>query len=296
MRCCDLPCLLKTKCALHLLFFLPTIAPSITHLKIRLRGQTNNTLATLSNILQTPQCNISRLELDGQFGDEGILLLSEALKTNATVRTITIGYSENLTDVGGNALLQVSKDVYGTGTWESVTESNNTLKSVYISERVAGTVSQSLITTLQTLTNEDPHRTLQSKVWKYLQTNMDFLPQLDLQMIHMPKVLAFIDTKGGQNSMYQVLRGGYFPNLFINPTPERVRLTDQMKQLSEENTSLREMLREEQERTRDLEVENERIKMWFEDRGMTSKCCLMPIFKVVELWKRFVDILRVPVK
>ena len=124
MRCCDLPCLLKTKCALHLLFFLPTIAPSITHLKIRLRGQTNNTLATLSNILQTPQCNISRLELDGQFGDEGILLLSEALKTNATVRTITIGYSENLTDVGGNALLQVSKDVYGTGTWESVTESN----------------------------------------------------------------------------------------------------------------------------------------------------------------------------
>lgn len=201
-----------------------------------------------------------------------------------------------MTDVGGNALLQVSKDVYGTGTWESVTESNNTLKSVYISERVAGTVSQSLITTLQTLTNEDPHRTLQSKVWKYLQTNMDFLPQLDLHMIHMPKVLAFIDTKGGQNSLYQVLRGGYFPNLFINPTPERVRLTDQMKQLSEENTSLREMLREEQERTRDLEVENERIKMWFEDRGMTSKCCLMPIFKVVELWKRFVDILRVPVK
>lgn len=47
----------------------------------------NTRLIELANILQSPACSISRLELCGSFGDEGVEFLAEALKTNRTVTT-----------------------------------------------------------------------------------------------------------------------------------------------------------------------------------------------------------------
>ena len=94
-------------------------APSVAHLKIRLRAFTNTRLIELANILQSPNCNISRLELCGSFGDEGVEFLADALKTNRTVKTISIGHSENFSDRGGRGIIRACKDRDGSGSWTS---------------------------------------------------------------------------------------------------------------------------------------------------------------------------------
>eukprot|EP00804_Cyclotella_cryptica_P004329 CCRYP_017992-RB/>CCRYP_017992-RB protein AED:0.04 eAED:0.04 QI:158/1/1/1/0.5/0.33/3/2039/496 len=284
---------------------------SIAHLKIRLRGLTNARVIKLANILQSPNCNISRLELCGSFGDEGVEFLAEALKTNRTVKTISIGVTENLSDRGGRQILRACQDIDGTGSWSSVTRSNHTLRSVFISEKHAPRMSSGLICKLQSLTSEDPRRTLQNKAWNFIQRDVDCLPNLNLKTKHMPYFLKFVATNGGHDCLFQVLRAGYFPDLFTHPTPEKIRLKQHMKKIEYENQTLRTSLEREMRKNQSLrsferELQNdrasnqscrrdreeqERFKHWYEKRDL-KHCCLQPFIKAFEVGKMMIELLK----
>lgn len=287
-------------------------APSIAHLKIRLRGMTNTRVIELANILQSPNCNISRLELCGTFGDDGVEFLAEALKTNRTVKTITIGMSVGLSDRGGRQILRACRDIDGTGSWNSVIGSNHTLRNVFISEKHAPRMSAGVLNQLQNLTTEDPHRTLQNKAWNFIERDMDCLPNLGLQMNHMPHLLEFVQSKGGQDSLFGVLRSGYFPDLFTSPTPEKIRLKKEMQKIALENETLRISLERELHRkqslllledgkkkkaassprkpaTRDQDLEE--VKFWYEERGL-RQCCLQPFVKAFEVGHQMFELLK----
>ncbi|KAL3782240.1 hypothetical protein HJC23_000303 [Cyclotella cryptica] len=298
---------------MHHLLSLPrnSLARSIAHLKIRLRGLTNARVIKLANILQSPNCNISRLELCGSFGDEGVEFLAEALKTNRTVKTISIGVTENLSDRGGRQILRACQDIDGTGSWSSVTRSNHTLRSVFISEKHAPRMSSGLICKLQSLTSEDPRRTLQNKAWNFIQRDVDCLPNLNLKTKHMPYFLKFVATNGGHDCLFQVLRAGYFPDLFTHPTPEKIRLKQHMKKIEYENQTLRTSLEREMRKNQSLrsferELQNdrasnqscrrdreeqERFKHWYEKRDL-KHCCLQPFIKAFEVGKMMIELLK----
>lgn len=109
-------------------------------------------------------------------------------------------------------------------------------------------MSAAVLNQLQNLTSEDPHRTLRTRAWNFISNDMDCLPNLNLHMRHMPKFLAFVRAKGGQDSLFDVLRGGHFPDLFTSPTPEKVRLREQMNKIKLENETLRTSLEREMHR------------------------------------------------
>lgn len=287
-------------------------ATSIAHLKIRLRGMTNTRVIELANILQSPNCSISRLELCGTFGDEGVEFLAEALKTNRTVKTISIGMSQDLSDRGGRQIIRVCQDIDGRGSWNSVIRSNHTLRSVFISEKHAPRMSAGVLNQLQSLTTEDPHKTLQNKAWNFVKRDEDCLPNLGLQMTHMPHFLAFVHSKGGQDSLFDVLRGGYFPNLFTSPTPEKLRLKKEMKKIALENETLRVSLEREMHRKQSLLLlesgkekksassprkadaraqDVEEVKLWYEERGL-RQCCLQPFIKAYEVGQQMFELLK----
>lgn len=297
----------------HLFLHLPhdSLAPSIAHVKIRLRGLTDARIIELARILQSPNCNISRLELCGSFGDEGVECLAEALKSNRTVKTISIGVSENLSDRGGQHILRACQDIDGTGSWSSVTRSNHTLRSVFISEKHAPRMSAGLISKLQSLTSEDPRRTLQNKAWNFIQRDMGCLPNLNLKTTHMPYFLKFVATNGGHDCLFRTLRAGYFPDLFTNPTPEKIRLKQQMDKIEHENKALRTSLEREMRKNQNLRLlerecqndrvscqsyrrdreEQERFKHWYEKRDL-KHCCLLPFIKAFEVGKMMIELLK----
>lgn len=286
-------------------------APSIAHLKIRLRGMTNTRVIELANILQSPNCNISRLELCGSFGDEGVEFLAEALKTNRTVKTISIGVSQDLSDRGGRHILQACQDVDGNGSWNSVVHSNHTLRNVFISEKHAPRMSVVVLNQLQSLTTEDPQRTLQIKAWNFIKRDMDCLPTLGLKLNHMPNFLAFVQANGGQDDLFDVLRSGYFSDLFTSPTPEKLRLKKEMKKIELENETLRTSLEREISRKQSLllldnenakrtsskdkpaarALDDEDAKLWYEDRGL-RQCCLQPFIKAFEVGQAMFELLK----
>ncbi|KAL7480329.1 hypothetical protein ACHAW6_006025 [Cyclotella cf. meneghiniana] len=285
--------------------------PSMAHVKIRLRGLTDARIIELARILQSPNCNISRLELCGRFGDEGVEFLAEALKSNHTVKTISIGVSENLSDRGGRHILRACQDIDGTGSWSSVTRSNHTLRSVFISEKHAPRMSAGLISKLQSLTSEDPRRTLQNKAWNFIQRDMGCLPNLNLKTTHMPYFLKFVATNGGHDCLFRILRAGYFPDLFTNPTPEKIRLKQQMDKIEHENKALRTSLEREMRKNQNLRLleresqndrvsrqsyrrdreEQEQFKHWYEKRDL-KHCCLLPFIKAFEVGKMMIELLK----
>jgi hypothetical protein len=272
---------------------------------------TDTRVIELANILQCPNCNISRLELCGSFGDEGVEFLAEALKTNRTVKTISIGVSENLSDRGGRKIIQVCQDIDGTGSWNSVMSSNHTLRSVFVSEKHAPRMSAGVLNQLQSLTMEDPHKTLQVKAWKFIQRDMDCLPTLNLQTKQMPQFLSYVKSNGGQDSLFNVLRAGYFPELFTSPTPEKLRLRREMKRIKLENESLRISLEREMRRKQNLlllesgekkkpttstksacrDLEEDELKHWYEKRDL-KRCCFQPFVKAFEVGVMMFELLK----
>lgn len=272
---------------------------------------TNTRVIELANILQSPNCNISRLELCGSFGDEGIEFLADALKTNRTVKNISIGVTQDLSDRGGRQILQACQDVEGTGSWNSIVRSNHTLRSVFISERHAPRMSAGVLNQLQSLTTEDPHKTLQIKAWNFIKNDMDCLPTLGLKMKHMPNFVTFVQQNGGQDSLYEILRAGHFPDLFTSPTPEKLRLRKEMKKIELENETLRTSLEREISRKQSmLLLENGKKKkvsspskpiargrdeedasLWYEDRGL-RQCCLQPFIKAFEVGQAMFELLK----
>ena len=241
-------------------------------------------LGNLAVVLAKKGCNVSRLDLGGRFGDEGVKILAEALKVNRSLRTITISFSENLTEVGGHAILSA---VDGTESWESATRGNNVLRSVYISEGPNVSISKDLILKLEDITNVDPHLTCQNKVWRYIDNHMEELPQVGLKSKLMPQAISFVHKNGGLDASFRLIRSWNVEELFANPTPERVRL----KEIEQENKMLRDFLENEKNSNYTLRQENRYLRFLYEKREK-AECCWTPLRKACELWKVFIDLLK----
>jgi len=256
----------------------------------------NTGLGELANSIKGEDCNIARLEICGRFGDEGMLSIAEALTTNQLLRTIDVGMSERLTDIGGRALLQV---VQGQDeSWQSTTSSNHTLQSVYISDRAGSAMSKSLLTKLQTVTTVDPHRTLQNKAWNYIDNNIEDLSAIGLEVKLAPYFLSFVSTRGGVDSLFSFMHSrNNAPELFFsNPTPERARLTPQMEKAKQQNKILKVLLMSEREVSQSIRSENINLRDLEEDehhqRSAMARCVLLPLFKAFEVCKFFMELLK----
>ncbi len=101
--------------------------------------------------------------------------------------------SEGLTDIGGLAILRV---VQGQDeSWSSKTNSNHTLQSFQITERAGISMSETVLTKLQSITNIGPHQTLQSKAWNYVDNNInDVLSSINCGVKLGPHLLAFVSS------------------------------------------------------------------------------------------------------
>jgi hypothetical protein len=208
----------------------------------------------LSHAIKNPKCNLSRLDLTGKFDDDGLKCMGRALKTNQSVRTIFIHSSAELTAVGGEALLRAARDDE-MESWITIANSNHTLKSVIVAGRHIESMGNELTLQLRDITTLDPHQTIQSKAWRYVNNSMKDLSELGLNVKHMPRFLEFVDKRGGTDAIYNLLRNGHSPSLLANPTPERVRLTNKMEKIEQENKRLRHLI----EKEKGLSEEYERI-------------------------------------
>mmetsp|Transcript_191 Transcript_191/g.332 ORF Transcript_191/g.332 Transcript_191/m.332 type:complete len:461 (-) Transcript_191:74-1456(-) len=252
--------------------------PTLTSLKLCLRELNDEGVGSLAVVLSKKACCVSRLDIGGRFGDSGIKILAEALKINRSMKTITISHCQNLTDVGGQVMLSA---VDGSESWESATCSNNVLRSVYISERSNATMNKDLVIKLQSLADVDPQRTLQSKVWRYMDNHMGELSNVGLKAKHIPRVICFVNKRGGLDGMYRVLQNCNMQDVVYNRTPNRAR----MEQIEQENKVLKELLASERESNASLRQENRYLRE-------RTRCCWVPIMKALELWKVLVDMLR----
>jgi len=270
--------------------------PSLSTLRLRIRELSDTGLRELANSIKGDGCNVARLEVCGRFGDEGMLSIADAMMVNQSLRTIDIGMSERLTDRGGQAILQV---VQGQNeSWQSMITSNNTLQSVYISEKAGSAMSKSLLTNLQAITTVDPHRTLQNKAWNYIENNIEDLSDIGLEAKLVPYFLSFISTRGGANSLFSFIHSRKnAPELFFsNPTPERTRLTPQMEKAKRRNKALKALLKSERKVSGRIQSENINLRDLEDDeqnqRKAMARCLLLPIFKAFEVCKYFIDLLK----
>ncbi|KAL7529663.1 hypothetical protein ACHAXR_003083, partial [Thalassiosira sp. AJA248-18] len=282
--------------------------PSLSILRLRIRELSDTGLGQLANFIGREDCQITRLEIcessyyhpfhfiyiialtnfvaaGGIFGDEGIIHIAEALATNRSLRTIDIGTSDGLTDQGGQAILQV---VQGQDeSWQCKTASNHILQHVYISDKAGSSMSKNLLTKLQTITNVNPHQTLQNKAWNYIDNNIGDLSATNLDAKLAPHLLSFVSSRGGVNSLFRFMHSSiHVPELFSNPTPERVRLTPQMEKVKQQNKALRALLRSEREASQSIRSENIHLRDLDEEeehqRKAIARCLLLPLFKAFE--------------
>jgi len=272
-------------------------APSLSSITLRLRHLDDIGIGEIALVVRTKDCNVRRLDLSGNFGNSGVKIFAEALKTNISLKTVSFGCYKILNDVGGQVLLNVV-DPFSEPThsseWENVTRSNHTLQSVYILDRPTVTVNKNLITKLQSISTLDPHRTLQKKVWHHIDKNIEDISHLGLESNHMPNVLSFVHQHGTMDQLFRLTRSRNTPELFSNPSPERARMSYQMEKNERENEILKELLELEREKSEGLHEENSYLRSVFQNRDEAKKCCLMPIFKVLEMWRLFIELLKEP--
>ena len=253
-------------------------------------------IGELANVFKRDDCFMRRLDLGGQFGNNGIKILAEALKTNQSIKTITLGCYKNLNDVGAQALLEVV-DPFSTthsdrkSEWDSVNKSNHTLQSVYILDRPTVTVNNELVTKLRSLSSLSPHQTLQTKAWTHIESNIESISHIGLETKHMPEVLSFVQKRGELNGLFQLIRSHNTLEVFDNPSPERARLDDQMNRIERENTLLKKLLKAERERSQSLRKDNHAIRNVYEKKYGKS-CPSMATCK--QLWFDFVEVLKEP--
>lgn len=157
----------------------------------------------LANFINSQDSKITRLEIGGRFGDEGVICIAEALATNQSIRTIDIGMADGLTDIGGQALL---KAVQGEDdSWKSKIASNHTLQHVYISDRAGLVMTKNLRSKLQSITTVNPHQTIRNKAWGYIENKVEDLSAIDVDLELAPYLLSFISSRGGVNSLFRFL-------------------------------------------------------------------------------------------
>ena len=84
----------------------------------------------LARLLTMEQTSIKELALGfNPIGDEGLVKLTEAMKSNSTLSTLGFGLKQQITERGWQALLNL---VCSSGTIEKVYDSNHTLKDIDI--------------------------------------------------------------------------------------------------------------------------------------------------------------------
>ena len=233
---------------------------SLVSICLKMRSLNDEGIQELSDVIRRKDCKLGRLEISGTFGDVGLTSIAEALKTNESLRSIDIGNSVNLTDAGGNAILQVAG--VNANTWEQIEQSNNTLRSVYLKSRPPPLrVSQDIRQTLRHITNLDPTPTLKRKVWQYVDNNLEERPTT-LKPKHMPHFLAFVMQRGGLNSLLRLVSShNNIPMLFSHPSPEKLRMEPMMNKIALENATLRAMLKSERQFNDNLYNENNSLKL-----------------------------------
>ena len=237
-----------------------------------------------------------RLDFCGDFGNSGIKIFAEALKTNTSVRTVTLGCHRNLDDIGGQYLSGVvdpfsQPDLSKELEWEEVIRSNHTLQSIYILHRPLTSVSESLIAKLRSISTSNPQRTYQRKCWSHLEKNIDDISHLGLESMHMPEVLSFVHQHGTLDHLFRMIRSRNTPELFTYPSPEKARLSYQIKQLESENRLLKELLDSERAKAEDERREtNISCPCWFLTNENAKKCWLLPWIK---MWQLIVELFDV---
>ena len=238
--------------------------PSLVTICLRMRSLNDEGIRDLSNVLRGKDCKISRLDISGTFGDEGLLSIAEALKTNQSLRAIDIGNSVNLTDLGGRAILRVTS--LDLDSWKRIMASNNTLKSVYLKSRPPPLrVSQDIQNALRNITSVDPIPTLQQKVWQYVDNNIEDLSYAKLKPKHLPFLLSFVINRGGMNSLLRLISSrNNIPILFSHPTPERLHMESIMNKIALENATLRSMLKSERQFNDSLCKENNSLRTLYD--------------------------------
>ena len=231
--------------------------PSLVTICLKMRSLNDEGIKDLSDVIRRKDSKISRLEISGTFGDDGLQSIAEAMKTNQSLRSIDVGNTVNLTDAGGRAILGVTNgDLHS---WKRIMSSNNTLKSVYLKSRPI--VSEDIQQALRNITNLDPIPTLQQKVWRYIDNNIEDLSYTELEATHMPFLLSFVIKRGGINSLLRLISSHKnVPILFSHPTPERLHMESMMNKVASENAILRSLLKSERQFNDSLCKENNSLR------------------------------------
>lgn len=133
-------------------------APSLSSVTLRLRHLDDIGLGEIALVIRKKSCAVRRLDLSGNFGNRGVKIFAEALKTNISLRTITLGCYKSLDDIGGHALL----DAVSPFAWpvdveerENAKRSDNTLQSLFILDRPTVTVNMDIIQKLESIPSID---------------------------------------------------------------------------------------------------------------------------------------------
>jgi len=283
--------------------------PSLSSITLRLRHLDDIGLGEIAIVVRTKHCNVRRLDLSGNFGNSGVKIFAEALKTNESLKTVSFGCYKHLDDIGGQVLLNVvdpfsllnnvddnpSSQPTRSSEWENVKRSNHTLQSIYILDRPTVTMNKDLITKLQSISTSDAHHTLQKKVWHHIEKNTDgSLSHLGLETKHIPRVLSFVHQHGTIDDLFRLLKSRNATEVFTNPSPEKERLSRQMEKMEQENELLKKMLELEREKSEGLHEENNYLRHLFRSREEAKECCLLPIFKLLEVWRLFIKSLQEP--
>lgn len=255
-------------------------------------------IGELANVLKRSDGKVRRLELSGNYGNGGIKIFAEALKTNISLRTITFGSFKSLTNAGAMELLDVVDPFTKTKSriteWRDVNSSNNTLQSIFFLDRHSVSVDQDLITRLQSITSEDPRLTFETKVWKHLQKNLDDISHMNVSPKCLPGVLRFVGQRGTKSDFFRLIKGQKaLAVLFSNPSQERQRLVEQMRVLWEENKKLRELLMMERSTNASLQQENLRLRDAKENNAENVKQG-SKFISLLHAWKMFLSILTEP--
>ena len=256
-------------------------------------------IGELANVLKRSDGKVRRLELSGNYGNGGIKVFAEALKTNISLRTITFGCFKSLTNAGAVELLHAVDPFMKTKSsriteWRDVNSSNNTLQSIFLLDRPSVSVDEDLITRLQSITTEDPRATFDTKVWNHLQRNLDDISHVKVPVKCLPGVLRFVGQRGTQSDFFRLIKGRKASAvLFRNPSQERQRLVEQMRLLEKENRKLRRLLMMERSMSASLQQENLYLRdakdNYTENVKQGSK-----FISLLHAWKVFLSILAEP--
>lgn len=283
-----------------------TLAPSLSSVTLRLRHLDDIGIGEIANNIKRSDCKLRRLDVSGNYGNSGIKIFAEALKTNVSLRTITFGCLKTLDDAGAQVLLDVvdpfsnettTSALSKSSEWENIKRSNHTLQSIFILDRPTMTANKTLLDKLQSISTKDPHRTFQNKCWHHIEKNIEDVSHMKVEHEHMPLVLSFVQQHGTMDDMFRMIKNS--PDLVTNPSPEKARLSKQMSKVESENEILKELLEKERVKAESLREQNISLRSTLIGSNVTGEdvkkgcqgCCPLGQ-KICEIWMLLCQLLR----